>query len=149
MNPFKPDQGSNSGNPFDFMEQLQDGQSSADTSWVEGFVKEAMDRAFRGAASTSAEPRRSGGSLKVEQFETHKNVIVKIPLPYMSPDIRTYAGEESLKLEGAPPHIPALIRFRSVVEPTSGRAVYRSGILQLTFRKRLPENRFHEIRIRY
>ena len=123
-----------------------DGGPGADLSWVDGYIKEILNRAM-----PQAEVHGLKHHFHSEVFDTHKNVIVKVHIPdrAQARKIRILLNANVLRLEGLPDNNSQTIKLNSLVIPSSCKAVYKNGVLQLHMRKQTAENPFYEIDIRF
>lgn len=122
------------------------GASAGDLSWLDGYIKEILKKTM---------PQMEVQTLKhhfhSEVFDTHNNVIVKVHIPdrAQARKIQVLMNADQLRLEGLPDNKTQTIRLPGLVVPTSCKAVYKSGILQLHMRKQTTESPFYEIDVRF
>ncbi|WP_248929482.1 Hsp20/alpha crystallin family protein [Paenibacillus hamazuiensis] len=148
----------NASNPFDatwkHFEQFFGGKlpfmpsgSSEHLSWIENYVKDVL----RQAMPSSAQTQTSGGQLHTEMFETHNSVVVKIYIPDRSDakKMNVLLSEHRIRLENLPNNGKQTIRLNCMVNPSSCKAVYKNGILQLHIRKQTYDDYFHPVDVRF
>jgi HSP20 family molecular chaperone IbpA len=86
---------------------------------------------------------------KAEVFETHNHVIVKISISYEANPI-VKVRTDAVKIEGMFDNKKQqLIRLPCLVVPSTARATYKEGILQIKVRKKKLNKSYREVSIRY
>jgi len=109
-------------------------------------LKQSMPKMANIASHTDASP------VHTEMFETHNSIIVKMYIPDRAhaKNVSVYVSEHQVRLENLPPKkSKQTIRLNSYVLPSSCRAVYKSGVLQLHMRKQDKDDYFHKVNVRF
>jgi HSP20 family molecular chaperone IbpA len=116
-----------------------------DTSWVETYVQDVLKNAMISAQIPSA------FRFPNEVFETLKSVIVKVPIPdNMNPsEIQVFIKSDQVKLEGLPDRKSTVIKLPCMVIPKSGIVRFKRGVLQISIRKRMNNENYHEAYIQF
>ncbi len=119
----------------------------SDPNWIEQYVQDMVRRSFRGFGMNTSSSS-SAGAMPGNTFETHQQVVVKFHVPPNTNlrKVRLYLYTHKLVLEG-PGSMNHTVRLPSPVDPMSGKAVYKDGVLQIQMRKRADTDEFHEIAI--
>lgn len=104
-----------------------------DPQWIEKYVQDVLKRALPGASSNFS--LTSG--IDPEVFETHRAVIVRIPIPDKTDAsrIKLHATRYRLRLAGLAEGDPVDIRLPAAVNPQLCRAHYKNGILEIRISK--------------
>jgi HSP20 family molecular chaperone IbpA len=128
------------GRNFPFSQQDQGDQLMSDTSWVDTYVQDVLKNVM-----TSAQFPSSYKS-PTEVFETLKSVIVKVAIPdSMNPnEIQVFIKSDQVKLEGLPDGKITVIKLPWMVIPKSGIVRFKRGALQISIRKRMDNEQYHE-----
>jgi HSP20 family molecular chaperone IbpA len=116
-----------------------------DTSWVETYVQDVLKNAMISAQTPTAFRFPS------DVFETLKSVIVKVPIPdNMNPsEIQVFIKSDQVKLEGLPDRKSTVIKLPCMVIPKSGIVRFKRGVLQISIRKRMNNENYHEAYIQF
>ncbi|CAM3685870.1 Hsp20/alpha crystallin family protein [Marinicrinis lubricantis] len=125
--------------PKGMREQIQSG------SWVESYVQDMMKKMMPGAASAEQH-----SPLEYEEFETHKDLIVKIHIPKsVHPRaLRLQIGRGTLRITGLPGDKKQLIHLSTTVDHLHCKATCKNRILLIRMRKETETEVFRDIRIR-
>jgi len=112
-------------------------------TWVEEYVQSILKQTIPARAMP--------GQFDTEIVETHQAVVVKIHIPDINhaKKMTVHAAAEQIKLQGGEGKSLQLIRLPHPVMPTSCKAEYRAGVLQLHMRKRTEEEPFYEIDVKF
>ncbi|PZE22372.1 Hsp20/alpha crystallin family protein [Paenibacillus xerothermodurans] len=113
-----------------------------DTSWVQNYVKRAFEQVV---PKQEPSQNRSGAA---EVFETHHYVILKVKMPYEA-DPLVKLRVDQVKIESALKNISQIIRLPCLVVPSTGRATYKDGVLQVRIKKRKISKLYRDISVRY
>lgn len=116
-------------------------------SWIEEYVQNVLKQALPTVNLATVKQR----TYHTELFDTHNNVIVKVHIPdkTQARKVRVMLSSNQIRLEGTPDDTAQTIRLSSLVVPSSCKAVYRNGVLQLHMRKLVNDNLFHEVDVRF
>ncbi|MED4600171.1 Hsp20/alpha crystallin family protein [Paenibacillus validus] len=135
--PFPPQPGSGDTGPA---------AAAGDLSWVDGYIKDVLKKTI-----PQMEVQTLNHHFHSEVFDTHNNVIVKVHIPdrAQARKIRVLLNTDQLRLEGLPDDKTQTIGLPGFIVPSSCKAVYKNGILQLHMRKQTTENPFYEIDVRF
>jgi len=114
--------------------------------WLDGYVQDVLKQAFPQDLRSIISSRR----YPAEVFETLNTVLVKIEIPDKAQikNLRVLAETNQVKLEGDEVG-PQIIKLGTAVIPSSCKAVYRKGILQLQLKKQSGDDRIHEVNVRF
>lgn len=143
---------------FDWTEfgKWMDGQMSAlpkngGFHWISDYVDRMMKEAVSLQEQKGFRPKRPSKPLREETFETHHYVIVRLHVPVFVNErrLRVHASAQRLKIAGLPGDEEQVVALPFPVSPSSARAMYKDGILQVKLLKRKITERFEEIYIRY
>lgn len=106
------------------------------------WVRETLDRAFRGAAMTGKP--RSAHLSRCELFETHRHLIARVHLPagVHGDEVRTLVSRYRLRLLW-PPDGRRDVPLQKPVSPKRSRARLKNGILEVVMPK--IEESFYEL----
>jgi len=137
----------NEGSPFEFDAANEDFRWITD--YVDGVVKDALTAA--GARGAKRPPRRSGRPLTYELFQTHHHLIVRFRVPerIKARRLRVFAGVQKLRIEGLPGDAAQTVDLPAFVSPSTCRALFKDGVLQVKLTKRKINDRFEEVFIRF
>jgi HSP20 family molecular chaperone IbpA len=115
-------------------------------SWIENYVKEVLKQAMPSNMNAPGE-----NQVRSETFETHNNVVVKIYIPdrKQAKQVNVLVSEFEVRLENLPNKGKQTIRLNSPVNPSSCKAVYKNGILQLHIRKQAYNDYFKPVDVRF
>ncbi|WP_028552804.1 Hsp20/alpha crystallin family protein [Paenibacillus sp. UNC451MF] len=125
-------------------------QSSADpknkSHWVEDYVQQILKENVPTMDSNSNVTRYD-----TEIIETMEHLILKINIPdrAQARKVNVFTAEHQVKLEGKDNREIQWLRLPHPVDPTSCRAVYKDGALQLQLRKRGKEEPFHQTEVEF
>lgn len=88
-------------------------------------------------------------SEQIEQFETHRSIIIKLKLPHRQQlnDMHLQLNDAHMKISGWRQHDIQTIRFPTAVWPKTAKAVYRNGVLQIQIRKKEKRSSYHVINV--
>jgi HSP20 family molecular chaperone IbpA len=116
-----------------------------DTSWVETYVQDVLKNVM-----TSADVP-SFSKYPTEVFETLKSVIIKVTIPdTMNPnEIQVFIKSDQVKLEGLPDGQKTVIKLPWMVIPKSGIVRFKRGVLQISIRKRMNNEQYHEANVQF
>ncbi|TDF98144.1 Hsp20/alpha crystallin family protein [Paenibacillus piri] len=114
-----------------------------DTTWVEDYVQQIFEKSLPKTGVVRSL------RTKPEIFETHHHVIVKLALAQQANPI-IKVRTDLIKIESiVNSQKPQLIRLPCHVIPSTARASYRDGILQIKVRKKRLNKTYHEVNVRY
>lgn len=115
-------------------------------TWVEEYVQNLLKQIV-----PASNPESAAGHYDTEIVETHQTIIVKVMIPDIAraKNMRVGVSSNQLKLEGASAPNLQLIRLPHPVIPTSCKAVFKAGILQIHIRKQNEDEHFYEIDVKY
>ncbi|NOU93342.1 hypothetical protein GC093_08950 [Paenibacillus sp. LMG 31456] len=116
-----------------------------DTSWIEGYVQNILNKTM----PQNGMQKVTQSNSKAEVFETHYHVIVKTPISYeVNPAVKV--RPDLIKIEGQLDNKKnQLIRLPCLVVPSTAKATYKEGILQIKIRKKKLNKTYREVSIRY
>jgi len=119
------------------------------TEYVDGVVKDALTAA--GSRSAKRPSRKAGQPLSYELFQTHHHLIVRFRVPerIKARRLRVFAGVQKLRVEGLPGDEAQTVELPAFVSPSSCRALFKDGVLQVKLAKRKINDRFEEVFIRF
>ncbi|MCP3771883.1 Hsp20/alpha crystallin family protein [Paenibacillus sp. MZ04-78.2] len=122
------------------------GQNGDTVSWVEGYIKDVLNQAL-----PNVEVQALKHHFHFEIFDTHNNIIVKIHIPdkEQARKIRLKLNPYQIRLEELPDDKIQAIRLSTQVVPSSCKAVYKNGILQIHIRKQPIDHPFLNVDIRF
>lgn len=113
---------------------------------VQEALEKAFGSAFAGVAGGAVSGRKPAwkGATRLELFETHRSLIVRLQLPAGIREdlVRTLVGSHRLRVEW-PPDGRREVPLSRPVDPRKSRAAIQNGILEV----RMPkiEERFYEL----
>ncbi|MFS0722793.1 Hsp20/alpha crystallin family protein [Paenibacillus sp. 1P07SE] len=112
--------------------------------WVERYVGQLLGGALPGMQAGLS------GNGKPELFETHRFVIVKLPIPAAVRDaeLRLFIRPDRIKLAMGEGREARIVRLPCLVLPSTCRALLASGILQVKLKKRRAGDQYEEMPIR-
>ncbi|MFD0680060.1 MULTISPECIES: hypothetical protein [unclassified Paenibacillus] len=114
-----------------------------DTSWIEEYVQNILEKTM---------PKQGVKKIvrsKAEVFETHYHVIVKTPISYENNPV-VKVRTDLIKIEEMLDNKKhQLIRLPCLVVPSTARATYKEGSLQIKIRKKKLNKAYREVSIRY
>ncbi|NOU97359.1 hypothetical protein GC093_29625 [Paenibacillus sp. LMG 31456] len=115
------------------------------STWVEQYVQDILKQSIQPLNQSA------GGEYDTEIAETEHALIMKINIPDKTEakTIKTYVSINQVKLEGNAHDKFQLIRLPHPVIPTSCKAIYKDGSLQLHIRKQSKDEQFYEIDVKY
>jgi HSP20 family molecular chaperone IbpA len=133
------------GQPLPFFQDGDQAKWLKDMTWVEDLVKNTLNQSMPKKASTAASHPNS------EVFETHHNVIVRIPIPKsINPRaLQVFVSTHQLKIEGWPNHQDHIVRFPSPILRSRSKVIYKAGILQVTAKKQMHNGKYKELFIEF
>ncbi|MFD0682150.1 MULTISPECIES: Hsp20/alpha crystallin family protein [unclassified Paenibacillus] len=116
------------------------------STWVEQYVHDILKQSIPPLS-------QSAGTLQynTEITETEHALLIKINIPSLTDarNIKTYVAVNQVKLEANDHDKLQLIRLPHPVIPTSCKAIYKNGILQLHIRKQSKDEQFYEVDVKY
>lgn len=127
--------------PF-FSKNGQD-QMHDNPDWVEGYVKDIM-----GKMMPSFQTSATGGDVKHEEFETLRDLIVKIYLPQNKNNLKLFASTRILRLHGVSEE-KITISLSQSIDPSSCKASCKNNILQVQMHKESEAEMFQEVKINH
>lgn len=115
----------------------------AASHWLEKEVKDSIESAMAGMRLMDSE--------SIDLFETHRSVIAKIIVPNrrILKSLSIRVNEEHMKVSGFRHKEIQTIRFPTFVIPSTAKAVYKNGVLQVQIRKKEKSERYYELNIEY
>ncbi|GLI09957.1 hypothetical protein YDYSG_59900 [Paenibacillus tyrfis] len=122
------------------------GDNGDPVTWVEGYIKDVLNRAL-----PNVEVQALKHHFHSEIFDTHNNIIAKIHIPdkAQARKIRLMLNPYQIRLEGLPDDKTQTIRLASQIVPSSCKAVFKNGILQLHMRKQPIDHPYTDVNIRF
>lgn len=137
---------------FNGISSFQQGKTQ-DLAWVDKFIHTMMKQAVPDPAAKQSQQGQQGQqpqSLQTEVFETHRSVIVKIPVPdeLLLRKLQLFANSQKLKIEGPGQNVQ-YVRLPAIVQSNTSKAEFRDGTLQIQMRKKAKSERFDEVYIRF
>jgi HSP20 family molecular chaperone IbpA len=128
---------------------MPSGGSTEPMGWVENYVKDVLKQSMPKTAFISGNDK---APVHTEMFETHNSIIVKMHIPdkAQAKSINVMVSEHQIRLENIPPKkSKQTIRLNSFVLPSSCKAVYKAGVLQLHMRKQEKSDYYHKVNVRF
>jgi HSP20 family molecular chaperone IbpA len=117
-----------------------------DLTWIDKYVQDAMKQYLPKPLRINTKTH----NYRMEMFETHKNVIVKLYLT--EAEVRNASvsvGVNSIQLDGIPDYPNKTIKLPAYVDPDSCAAVFKNGVLQLHMRKQVFDDYFREVKVKF
>jgi HSP20 family molecular chaperone IbpA len=112
------------------------------TSWVDDYVRQVLDKTM---PKQEVMPNLGNSS---EVFETHYYVVVKVTISYEANPLVKIRPDQ-VKIETSPNHKELIIPLPTLVVPSTARATYKDGILQIKIRKTKFSKSYRDVAIRY
>ncbi len=132
--------------PLPFFQDGDQNKWMKDMAWVEDLVKQSIEQSV-----SKAKPASTSAHLKPKMFQTHRNVIVRIPVPpAVNPRaLQVYLHAYQLKIIGLQGQDEKIIKLPVPVLSMRCKASFKDGILQIRARKQQQKQKYREIYIEF
>ncbi|MCS7464413.1 Hsp20/alpha crystallin family protein [Paenibacillus doosanensis] len=115
-------------------------------TWVEDYVRNVLEQTL---PNTDYTARTGPYQTEIEETHQHVRVNIQVPDPNTAKQLKVYVAPRQMKIEYKGEHGIQLIRLPQLVIPSSCKAVYKEGILQIHIRKDDMDEQFREVDIRF
>lgn len=121
-------------------------KKNKEATWVEQYVQDILRHSI-----PPLDPYTRTGHYNAEITETEQTILIQFSIPdeQQARQIKAYVASNQVKLEGDDEHKLQMIRLPHAVIPSSCRAVYKNGSLQLHMRKLSKDEPFFEVDVRF
>ncbi|MFD2671746.1 hypothetical protein [Marinicrinis sediminis] len=121
------------------------------SGWVESYVQDMLTKMMPTSTISSTSPTETNTELQWEEFETHKNLILKMRIPEtIHPrSVHVQVGRGHVKIYGLPKDGSQIIPLSQTVDHLHCRAFCKNRSLLIRMRKETETEAYREIRVRH